>query len=102
MVVSMTVTSTSLPGGTEDRLLEVAVAAHLSRYHGESRTHTESDLRVFLGWCTDQQLDPLAVGRVHIELFLRWLQETRRFKPSTVSRRLSVVTCFFRTCGKAR
>jgi hypothetical protein len=27
-----------------DRLLEVAVAAHLSRYHGKSRVHTESDL----------------------------------------------------------
>ncbi|HEX6686778.1 MAG TPA: hypothetical protein VF062_28695 [Candidatus Limnocylindrales bacterium] len=37
-------------------------------------------------------------SRVHIELFLRWLQEVRRFKPSTVSRRLSVVTRFYRTC----
>jgi len=27
-----------------------------------------------------------------------WLQEVRRFKPSTVSRRLSVVICFYRTC----
>jgi integrase/recombinase XerD len=83
---------------SDGRLLEVAVAAHLSRYQGESRTHTDSDLRVFLSWCTDQKLDPLQVGRVHIELFLRWLQEVRRFKPSTVSRRLSVVTCFYRTC----
>ena len=29
---------------------------------------------------------------------MRWLEEVRRFKPSTVSRRLSVVTCFYRTC----
>jgi integrase/recombinase XerD len=28
--------------------------------------------------------------RVDVELFVRWLQEVRRFKPSTVSRRLSV------------
>jgi integrase/recombinase XerD len=33
-----------------------------------------------------------------VELFVRWLEEIRRFKPSTVSRRLSVVTCFYRTC----
>ncbi len=33
-----------------------------------------------------------------MELFVRWLQEARRFKPSTVSRRLSVVICFYRTC----
>ena len=31
-------------------------------------------------------------------MFVRWLEEIRRFKPSTVSRRLSVVTCFYRTC----
>ena len=29
---------------------------------------------------------------------MRWLQEVRRFKPSTVSRRLSVVVGFYRTC----
>jgi site-specific recombinase XerD len=34
----------------------------------------------------------------HIELYVRWMQEKRRFKPSTVSRRTSVVTGFYRTC----
>lgn len=29
---------------------------------------------------------------------MRWMQETRRFKPSTVSRRMAVVTGFYRTC----
>jgi site-specific recombinase XerD len=40
----------------------------------------------------------LAARRVDIELFVRWLQEVRRFSPSTVSRRLSVVVAFYRTC----
>jgi integrase/recombinase XerD len=31
-------------------------------------------------------------------LYIRWLQEVRRFRPSTVSRRLSVVAGFYRTC----
>ena len=31
-------------------------------------------------------------------LDLRWMQEVRRYKPSTVSRRLSVVAGFYRTC----
>jgi integrase/recombinase XerD len=53
---------------------------------------------VFLSWCADQDLDSLAARRVDIELYVRWLQEQRRFKPSTVSRRLSVVVCFYRTC----
>lgn len=78
--------------------LAVAIAAHLGRYRGLSQSHTESDLRIFLRWCTDQHLDPLAAGRADIERYVRWLQDVRRFQPSTVSRRLAVVTGFYRTC----
>jgi len=80
--------SVQLQSGSSD-LLRVAVAAYLARYKGESRVHTESDLQVFLRWCTERDIDPLAIRRVDVELFVRWLQELRRFKPSTVSRRLS-------------
>jgi hypothetical protein len=62
----MAVVHDGLPGG-DGRLLEIATAAHLSRYQGESRAHTESDLRVFLGWCVGQDLDPFEVRRVDIE-----------------------------------
>lgn len=78
--------------------LRRAAGAHLSRYRGTSRVHTESDLRVFFIWCQDRQLAPLAARRNDLELYLRWLQDVRNFKPSTVSRRLSVVTGFYRTC----
>jgi len=33
-------------------VLQVASAAYLGRYRGQTRIHTESDLRVFLRWCT--------------------------------------------------
>ncbi len=89
--------SVVLHGVSED-LLRVAIAAHLARYKGLSRAHTCSDLQVFLRRCTDHELDPLTVRRADVELFVRWLEEVRRFKPSTMSRRLSVVTCFYRTC----
>jgi hypothetical protein len=52
-------------------LLRAAVSAYLGRYRGETRLHTESDLRVFLSWCTDQDLDPLAAVRADIERYLR-------------------------------
>jgi integrase/recombinase XerD len=29
---------------------------------------------------------------------MRWMEEVRRLKPSTVSRRLSVLSCFYTTC----
>jgi site-specific recombinase XerD len=52
---------------------------------------------VFLRWCDQADADVLAARRVDIELFVRWLQEVRRFRPSTVSRRLSAVVAFYRT-----
>jgi site-specific recombinase XerD len=76
-------------------VLRAAVSAYLGRYRGQSRLHTESDLRVFLRWCTDHDLDPLAAVRVDVERYLRWLQDVRRYQPSTVSRRLSVVVGFY-------
>ncbi|WP_374220796.1 tyrosine-type recombinase/integrase [Pimelobacter simplex] len=41
---------------------------------------------------------PLATQRVHVELYMRWMQESRCLKPSTIARRLSVVAMFYRTC----
>jgi integrase/recombinase XerD len=78
--------------------LRLAVAAYLARFKGSSREHTESDLRCHLSWCAERGLDPLAAQRPHLELYIRWMQEIRRFKPSTVSRRFSVAAGFYRTC----
>jgi integrase/recombinase XerD len=80
----------------------LAVAAYLARFKGQSRIHTESDLRGYLTWCKSRGLDPLATTRPHIELYVRWLQEVRRYRPSTVSRRVSVVAGFYRTCDRRR
>jgi site-specific recombinase XerD len=60
--------------------------------------HTESDLRIYLVWCAERHLEPLTVRRAHVEMYVRWLQKVRRFRPSTVSRRLSVVVGFHRIC----
>jgi site-specific recombinase XerD len=100
-VVDMTTTSkalTSSSANDHDLVLRLAASAYLGRYTGISRTHTESDLRLFFAWCTQQRLAPLAAQRVEIERYVRWMQEVRRFKPSTVSRRMAVVSGFYRTC----
>jgi site-specific recombinase XerD len=78
--------------------LRLAAAAYLARFTGPSRQHTESDLRCYLTWCAERGLNPLAARRPHLELYMRWMQEIRRFKPSTVSRRFSVTAGFYRTC----
>jgi hypothetical protein len=95
------VASTSSETGVaraDQLVLRAAVAAYLGRYRGQTRLLTESDLRVFLRWCTDQDLDPLAAVRVDIEQYVRWLQDVRQYQPSTVSRRLSVVVGFYHVC----
>lgn len=79
-------------------VLRAAATAYLGRYRGDSRLHTESDLRIFLTWCTNQDLHPLSAVRADIERYVRWLQDVRCYQPSTVSRRLSVVVGFYRVC----
>ena len=79
--------------------LRLAVASYLARFKGSSREHTESDLRCYLAWCAERGLDPLTAQRPHLERYVRWMQEIRRFKPSTVSRRFSAVAGFYRTCA---
>jgi integrase/recombinase XerD len=89
-------TFADLPSVPSDHLvpftgqLRLAVAAYLARFKDASRYYTESDLRCCLAWCAERSLDPLAARRPHPELDIRWMQEIRRFKPSTVSRRFSV------------
>src|SRR2546430_16908659 len=75
----------------------LAAAAYLARLTGASRTHTESGLRIYLTWCAGRGVDPPAIEQAQGELHVRWMQEVRRFKPSTVSRRMSVVPGFFPT-----
>ncbi len=65
---------------------------------GAARLHVNSDLGAFLLRCADRQLDPLTADRPHLDLYVRWMQEARGFKPSKVSRRMSVVTGLYRTC----
>jgi hypothetical protein len=79
------IAATTRPAIISGESLRLATAAYLARYKGDSRMHTESDLRIYLAWCAERGLEPLAVRRAHVEVYMRWLQEVRRFRPSTVS-----------------
>ena len=78
--------------------VRLAASAYLARFTGSSREHTQSGLRCYLRWCADRGLDPLAARRSDLEHYILWMQETCRFKPSTISRRFSVAAGFYRTC----
>jgi integrase/recombinase XerD len=97
MHFSEPISVSSASDASAERVL-LAATAYLGRFKGSSREHTQSDLRCYLTWCAGRGLDPLAARRPDLELYIRWMQELRRFKPSTVSRRFSVAAGFYRTC----
>jgi len=55
--------------GLIQHTLHLAVAAYLARVKGQSRVHSDSDLRAFLDWCSRRGLNPLKAERPHIELY---------------------------------
>jgi integrase/recombinase XerD len=73
-------TLNTLPPGlwADDPILELAIAAYLARYKGQSRMHTASDLNCHLAWCLQRDLMPMQAQRAHIELYVRWMQEIHR------------------------
>ncbi len=78
-------------------VVRLVTAAYLARFKGDSRAHSSSDLSVFLTWCAGREVEPMTATRVHLELYVRWMQDTRHFAAATVSRRVSVITGFYRT-----
>ena len=51
-----------------------AVAAYLARYRGQTRVHTESDLRAYLVWCRERGVDHYAdlFPRKSCDGLIRW------------------------------
>ncbi len=74
-----------------------AVAGFLAAYRGSTRVSYATDLRLFSAWCREANLTLFGVRRAHLELFGRWMEE-RGLMRSTVARRLSTLTSFYRYC----
>src|SRR5437868_3245198 len=79
-----------------------AAAGFLARYGGPTRRAYGTDLRAWFGWCRDRRLEMLEVKRPHVELWVRAMEEQQHLSSSTVSRRLSTVSGYYRFCGHRR
>jgi site-specific recombinase XerD len=75
--------------------LKLAIAGYLSRYRGSTLRDFTTDLRVYLDWCDRNSLHPLRALRGHVELYVRWLEQTG-WATSTISRRVTVVAGFYK------
>lgn len=62
----------------------VAIAGFLVGYTSNTHASRTTDLRIFARWCRDNRLMLLAVRRVHLELFARWM-ESQGPMPSTAA-----------------
>lgn len=77
---------------------EMAAAAFVAGYANEkTRMAYSMHLRDWLGFCDTHELDPMAVQRVHVELWLRSL-EARDLKPRTIALKVTTVRSFYRYC----
>lgn len=75
--------------------LKLAVAGYLARYHGSTLKDFTYDLKVYLDWCDQKGLRPLEAMRGHVELYVRWLENTG-WASSTINRRVTVVCGFYK------
>ena len=62
------------PSGLDETALQMAATA----YSGASRTHSESDLRIFFTRCSERDLGPLTARRAQIDLYARWCPTSHR------------------------
>ena len=72
-------------------------AAFLSGYSGRTREAYAADLLQWGGWCAQRGVDVLAVGRAHLQVFVRELEDAGR-APSTIGRKLSAIGGFYAYC----
>jgi site-specific recombinase XerD len=77
--------------------VQIALGGFLTSDSNNAFLAYQQDLRPFVSWCGDQDLELFTVKRTHIELSAGWL-EHRGAARATIGRRLSTVTSFYRYC----
>ena len=75
----------------------VAVSAFIAGYTNPTRRSYATDLRIFAGWRHDHDINLLNVKRTHLDTFARWIEQEGRM-PSTINRRLSTCSSFYKYC----
>ena len=73
----------------------LAVGGFLARYREPTLSSYRTDLRCYLAWCGETEVEPLRVSRAQLELYLRQL-ETRGYAPATIARRFGTVAVFLK------
>jgi site-specific recombinase XerD len=70
--VAMTTTTELLPSYLD--VTRLAIASFLARYREPTLTAYTQDLKAYLGWCQQYELDVLRVTRGELEMYVRQLE----------------------------
>jgi integrase/recombinase XerD len=89
-----------LPGmaGLPAREELVAAAWLMSLRSARTRRAYAGDLRAWLAWLAERDVDMLEAGRVHVDMWVRGQQDAGA-EPASVRRRLSALSSFYRYCA---
>ena len=66
-----------------------------ARYRGATLRAYTQDLRDFLRWCAERDVEPLLAERPHLDLYLCWMEQ-RGLAPATIGRRFTTPAGFYR------
>lgn len=81
--------------------LQQAVLGYLAKYRTPTTYRAyRADLLNWLAYCEREQLAPLLVKRVHLDMYIRWMQDQNRWSESTISRRVGVVRGLYRYAAR--
>ncbi|MDQ3464234.1 MAG: site-specific integrase, partial [Actinomycetota bacterium] len=78
-----------------DEVTRRALFSFLARYRGDTLRAYQQDLKAYLTWCQQHELQPLQAQRPHLELYLRWMEQ-RNYAAATIGRRFATVAGFYR------
>ena len=74
---------------------KLALASFLARYREPTLGSYQLDLRCYLRWCAEIDIEPLRITRGQLELYLRRL-EASQYAPATIARRFTTVAVFLK------
>jgi integrase/recombinase XerD len=89
-------TALVLPGTDEMSPHLLAAASFLMSFTNvNTRSAYALDLRLYFEWCQQARIDPFRAKRFHLQAFANHLSEVRKNAPTSVSRRVGTVSCYY-------
>ncbi len=86
-------TTELLPGYLD--VTRLAIASFPARYREPTLTAYRQDLKAFVAWCQQYDLEVLRVTRGELEMYVRHL-EGRGYAAATIARRFGTVATFYK------